>query len=325
MAGVPACGLGESARWAHGAWWWIDAEVGAVWTAGPDLVGSDQTAPADVDGVARQVLHTGGRVSLVQPATDGRVVVASGVTLLVLDPGTGATVRWSRVPAPPGWLLNDGTADAAGRLWIGSVHPERQAGKGQLHVVDRDGTVRTIGEGFTLSNGMAWTAADRLLHADSLERCLWEHDVDPDAGVVVGSRRGLDVAALAETMTSAETVTKTDGEAAVGDGAFADRLALPDGLAIDAAGGLWIAVYGAGQAWRVVDGRVDTVVEVPTPQVTSVALGGPDGRDLLVTTAQEGMDAAARAADPWAGRLYRARVEVPAASCPLLQPTVTSS
>ena len=95
-------------------------------------------------------------------------------------------------------------------------------------------------------------------------------------------------------------------------------------MAIDSDGGLWVAMYGAGQVWRLVGGRVQTVLEVPTQKVTSVALGGPDGRDLLVTTAQEGMDSAALAADPYAGHLFRARADVPGQGLHNLAPQVST-
>lgn len=292
---APPCALGESPRWAHGAWWWVDAEAGTVWTAGTGLTSAGSA------GEARAVIATGGRVSLVHPAGDGRLVVASGLDLVVLDPHAATWVRWSRVDLPDGWLLNDGTADDAGRLWIGSVHPERRRGAGSLYVVETDGRVREAASGITLSNGMAWWSPGVLVHADSLERCLWEHTTVPGSGRVMRSRRAI-------------TLPQGHGP-----------LALPDGVALDDAGGLWVAMYGAGQVWRLVDGRVESVVDVPTPQVTSVALGGPDGRDLLVTTAREGLDPVAIEADPFAGRLFHARAEVGGRTVPPLRPRAVDS
>lgn len=95
---------------------------------------------------------------------------------------------------------------------------------------------------------------------------------------------------------------------------------MPDGLAVDEAGGVWVAVYGAGEIRRIVDGRTRSVIDVPMPQTTSVALGGPDGLDVLVTTAQEGMDERARREDRFAGRLFHARAGVPAAAVRPVRP-----
>lgn len=292
---APPCALGESPRWAYGAWWWVDADAGVLWTAEAGL-----TSPGGAREV-RAVLRTGGRLSLAHPAEDGRLVVASGTDLLVVDSAGGPPRFWSRIDLPPGWLVNDGTADAAGRLWIGSVHPDRASGAGSLHVVEPDGRVRTVATGFTLSNGMVWRSPELLVHADSAERCLWEHEVDPAGGRVIRSRRG-------------DTLPPGPGP-----------VALPDGIAVDRDGALWVAMYGTGQVWRLRGGAVEAVVEVPTPQVTSVALGGADGRDLLVTTAREGMDAAAVAADPNAGRLFHARADRPGSDLPHLRIQIADS
>jgi sugar lactone lactonase YvrE len=190
------------------------------------------------------------------------------------------------------------------------VHPERLEGAGRLHVVEPSGAVREVAGGLTLSNGMVWRAPTALLHADSLPRLVWEHRVDPSTGTVSGSSVGSRLPAAADVGSN--------------PAALPDGVALPDGMARDVAGGTWVAIYGAAQVWRLVDGRVDAIVELPTPRVTSVALGGADGRDMLVTTAQEGMDAAALAADPWAGRLFRARVAVAGAPVARLRPNVTN-
>ena len=62
----------------------------------------------------------------------------------------------------------------------------------------------------------------------------------------------------------------------------------PDGLTVDAEGGVWVALYGGGAVRRYLpDGRLDTVVEVATREVTACAFGGPELRDLYITTSQE--------------------------------------
>jgi sugar lactone lactonase YvrE len=65
----------------------------------------------------------------------------------------------------------------------------------------------------------------------------------------------------------------------------------PDGLAVDVEGGIWVALFGAGEVRRYTpDGHVDEVVEVPTPAVTSCAFGGPDLGELYITTGRAGTD-----------------------------------
>jgi len=220
-------------------------------------------------------------------------VVARGADLLVLDPVDGTLRAWARIPLEPGWLLNDGTADDAGALWIGSVHPGRVPGSGLLHRVGRRGDVTTFRSGSALSNGMTWVDSAHLVLADSIARTLTEYRV--------GVRDGVQIAHAWELPPQPGT-------------------ALPDGLCRDVEGGLWVALYGSGTVARFVGGRQVDVVTVPTPQVTSAALGGPDGRDLLITTAQEGMDRDARASDREAGAVFAARATVSAVPVPAAAP-----
>lgn len=59
--------------------------------------------------------------------------------------------------------------------------------------------------------------------------------------------------------------------------------AAPDGLAVDAEGGVWVALGPAAQVGRFApDGRLDALLDVPADFVSSVAF---DGERLLVATA----------------------------------------
>jgi len=81
----------------------------------------------------------------------------------------------------------------------------------------------------------------------------------------------------------------------------------PDGLTVDAEGGVWVAMYGGGAVHRYApDGTLSEVVEVPTPQVTACALGGPGLDELFITTSREGLSGD----HPLAGALFRAEVGV---------------
>jgi len=101
-----------------------------------------------------------------------------------------------------------------------------------------------------------------------------------------------------------------------GDGAISNRRPLlqvegpghPDGMAVDAEGSLWVALWGG---WRVLhvlpDGTVAGSIEVPASQVSSCCFGGPDLRDLYITTARQRLDAGRLAAEPLAGGVFRCR------------------
>ncbi|XP_021939309.1 regucalcin-like [Zootermopsis nevadensis] len=62
---------------------------------------------------------------------------------------------------------------------------------------------------------------------------------------------------------------------------------IPVGMAIDIEGKLWVACFDGSQVIRVdpASGKLLSRIPIPTPQVTSVAFGGPQLDELYVTSA----------------------------------------
>jgi gluconolactonase len=86
----------------------------------------------------------------------------------------------------------------------------------------------------------------------------------------------------------------------------------PDGLAVDERGRVWVAMGpGGGIARFTPGGALDTIVAVPASFVAILALGGPDGRDLYVTT----MDDAEH--PERGGTVFRSRADAPGLRIPL--------
>jgi sugar lactone lactonase YvrE len=87
--------------------------------------------------------------------------------------------------------------------------------------------------------------------------------------------------------------------------------AVPDGLTVDAEGGVWVALHGGWGLQRFSpEGELVATVALPVERVTSCCFGGDDLRDLYVTTRREGLSASERAAQPLAGCLLRLDVGV---------------
>jgi sugar lactone lactonase YvrE len=64
-----------------------------------------------------------------------------------------------------------------------------------------------------------------------------------------------------------------------------------DGLAVDAEGGVWIALgEGAAVARFHPDGSLDGIVDLPASFVSSLSFGGADMRDVLIATADNHID-----------------------------------
>ena len=66
---------------------------------------------------------------------------------------------------------------------------------------------------------------------------------------------------------------------------FTPQEGLPDGLTVDAEGGVWCALYGGSAVLRLLpDGRRDRRYDFPCPVTAAVAFGGPDLATLFVAT-----------------------------------------
>ncbi len=176
-----------------------------------------------------------------------------------LDPTTGQVERISDVVDGETVTMNDGAVDAAGRCWAGSAVLD-DSWRGALYRLDgADATIQLDKLG--MSNGIDWSPADDVLyHVDSSAGVLTAWDYDVVSGQLGHGRTLLEV--------PAET-------------------GLPDGLTVDAAGNIWLAVWGTGEVWCLEPHRGETTmrVRVPTPFPTSCAFGGPDLSTLYITTA----------------------------------------
>ncbi|MBO1741374.1 SMP-30/gluconolactonase/LRE family protein [Leifsonia sp. TF02-11] len=206
-------------------------------------------------------------------ADDGRLLVA-GTDRLHLRATDGRVTPGPRVVVGDGRRFNDGKPDPRGRFVAGTKGP---AGRELLLRFEEDGSVTTLDDDLTLSNGLGWSPDGRLLYSvDTLAGRVNVRTYDPGSGA-----------------TGPRSVFLT-----VDDG-------LPDGLAVDAQGSVWIAVWGAGHVLRCSpDGRVVGRVDVPAPNVSSVAFAGTDLTTLVITTAREGLGEEQLRAHPLSGRLF---------------------
>ncbi len=161
----------------------------------------------------------------------------------------------------PGNRMNDAACDARGRCFAGTMAFDKSPGAGALYRLDPDLTVHRILDGIGISNGIGWSPdGERMYHVDTLTGGIDEHDYDPDTGTPARKRRLVD--------------------AQPGWGR-------PDGLAVDAEGGIWVAFWD-GWAVRRFDrgGALSGVIELPVARPTRPAFGGPRLDRLYVTTAR---------------------------------------
>jgi sugar lactone lactonase YvrE len=275
LFGAPRCNLAESPRWAEGHWWWVDAEQGIVfWRPGGAL--------DDLENLPISKKEFKVRTSMVQPIGNSRFVVAVANTLKYFEFKSNdlhEIAKPVQIQIPENWLLNDGIADIAGNIWIGTVSPDLAKGTGELLRINKSGEIKKALPRFSLSNGMAWDHKRELLyHVDSYERIVWQHQVNVLTGDILDSKIFIQLA--------------TD------DG-------LPDGISLDSEGRILLAIYGK-YVVRFYDLNANFLNElsVPAEQVTSIAIGGFSESQLLITTAQENFTKAQSEEFPLAGQLF---------------------
>ena len=264
--------LGEGARWdaRRGELLGVDISTGRV---NRDRVADDGSL---VPVCTYQIPGTVGAIVPVH-GDDGWLLAASrGFVHLSLD---GARRPLAEV-APAGTRMNDGACDPLGRLWAGTLANDFRAGDGALYRLDRNGRTDLMLADLTISNGLGWSPDGATMYlADSGPRVVHAFTFDAEQGTI------------------------SDGRVLV---TVAEEVGTPDGLTVDAAGDLWVAIYGGGRVHRYSpDGELREALFLPTMQSTSCAFAGRGLNRLYVTTATEGWSDDERRAAPGAGLVYR--------------------
>ena len=263
--------VGEGPVWDErsGVLRWVDIEGRRVHALDP-VTGSDH-AFATGGMVGALALRAAGGLLL---ALEDRLALVEAADPVPSAPGADWPTLL-RFADEPGIRCNDGKCDPAGRFLIGRMALDERA-VGSLLSVEADGGSRQLLDGLRIPNGLAWSADGRTMYyIDTPTRGIDAFDYELRTGAIGGRR-----------------VHRS----------FDDVGGSPDGMTIDAEGGLWVAFWGGSSVCRFApDGTLDTVVRMPVSQVTSCTFGGPDLSDLYATSAARGVD------EPMAGGLFRVR------------------
>jgi sugar lactone lactonase YvrE len=211
-------------------------------------------------------------------------------------------------PAPPAnaskqqptkgvWRFNDGKASPTGTFVVGTTHVDEEYGKGLARVfeyfVSRESgqlNSKLIHEGVSISNGLDWEqGGNSMIYIDTpsgkVERFVWDASC---SGESAENRSPMRDPTILITWPEAE-------------------LKYADGMTLDAAGDLWIACWAAGRVVRYSpEGHRRTegpysAIPFPATQTTCTCFGGPELRDLYVTSAARDIDTSVQ---PLAGSLF---------------------
>lgn len=254
---------------------------------GPVWIGAQQTLYwIDIKGLQIHAFHVLSGTSRSWPAPErigalipraggGFVALAKGGIKLTDVPFTAFEPVMHPDSDRPGNRFNDAKCDPAGRLWAGTMDDEEKEATGRLYCLDNLKTARRFKDNVNLSNGLGWSPDGRTMYfVETLRSVIWAYDYDVDVGVATNERVFV-------------TVPSSDG--------------WPDGICVDAEGCVWLAHWGGWRLTRFTPGgRIDHVLKMPVPQVTSCAFGGANLETLYITTAAIGLDATV----PLSGSLF---------------------
>ena len=228
-------------------------------------------------GRGRLARRDDGEVGAVAPARAGAGRSWPRATRLLLDDGDGARRTWraSRTIRPTTASTTAG-ATRPGRLWAGTMSKSRRPG-------------RPRSTGWRRAASSSWSSRH-----DDLERPRLE------------PRRATGCTSSTAPRSGSTCSTSTDATGAIANRRpFAEidpADGLPDGLTVDAEGGVWVCLFGGGALRRYdADGALDAVVVLPVTNPTSPTFGGPELRTLYVTSARHRLSDEQLAVEPLAG------------------------
>ena len=231
---------------------WDPAAGHLLWV---DILAAEVHAYDPGSGADRLLVRTESHVGAAKPRAGGGLAVnlRDGVGLYEPD----GAFRMLADLAADGVRGNEAMVAPDGSLWAGTMRYDQRPGGGKLYRVDPSGMVTTLIDAVTISNGTGWSLDERLVYyVDTPTGRVDVFDADWPG---IGNRR---------------VFVEIDGPGK------------PDGLTVDADGCVWVALYGGGSVRRYTpDGRLDQTVEVPAVNPTSCVFGGPDLRDLYITSA----------------------------------------
>lgn len=216
------------------------------------------------------------------------LVVASGAGMLRLELGTDdISTLCPLEPEKPNNRPNDGRVHPSGSFWIGTMGRKNAGPTDGSVYLYREGKLDKLFGDIGIPNSTSFSPDGRLAYfADTHTGLISRCSVDPDTG---------------RPVSPWEPFASTKGHRGA-----------PDGSVVDSEGYLWNARWGGNCVVRhAPDGSIDSVIEVPVPQVTCPCFGGKDLRTLYITSARAGMSPEQLEQYPLSGGVFAIEVDVP--------------
>lgn len=280
----------EGARWHEGKWWVSDIYAETVRTY-------------DVDGTRTDVLRVDQHPSGLGWLPDGSMLVVSMKDRKILRRAVdGQLSVHADLSGICKYDINDMVVDDKGRAFVGTIGFAIAEGDeprpGTVFRIDPDGAVEAAAEDLWCPNGLVIATDERtLIVAESFAGRLTAFTIADDGSLT--DRRVFAQIGEPPAPSSTQDMLATAG-------------LVPDGCAMDAEDHVWAADPMRQRCVRISPGGeiVDEVRDAEGRDIFACALGGPDGRTLLLCAAPDFFEASA-GLNKGAGVLLTTTVDVP--------------
>ncbi|WP_367103591.1 SMP-30/gluconolactonase/LRE family protein [uncultured Psychrobacter sp.] len=283
----------EGPRWYKNALWFVD-----FYTEGVYRVNND--------GVAEKMVHIENQPSGLGWLPDGRMLVVSMKDRKVMRlEDNGELVVHADIWEHCGGHANDMVVAPNGNAYVGNFGFDLMGGADHentgLVLVRPDGSSQVVAEGLSFPNGMVISANQKTLIVNELfGNRISQFDILDDG--TLGKRR--DFASFGALGDEPNLGLRIE-----------NAKILPDGLALDSEGAVWIADTLNQRALRIKEGgEILETIDTAPDGIFAVALGGIDGKTLFMCAAPD-WDEASRKAET-KGRMLATEVKVGHASTP---------
>jgi len=253
--GNPICQLAECPIWndQERALYWTDILGKRIWRYHPQTEAIDPAWQGD--------LTVGGFAFT--PAQDMVLCTDRGAYYLARQGGAHEqepSLLYD-IDLAPQTRFNDITTDPEGRIFAGTLTPQRK--NGILYRLEQGKDPVVVLEDIGTSNGMTFSLDLRsFYHTDSHVRTITRYDYDRASGQIENPR-----------------IIYQGGE----------ENGKPDGITLDSEGFIWVACWRGSQIIRIDEqGEIVQTIPIPAIQVSSLMFGGDKLDELFVTTACEG-------------------------------------
>lgn len=267
----------EGPRWHQGRLWFSDFYTHRVMALTPE-------------GWAETMAHVPQQPSGLGWRPDGTMLVVSMLDRSLMRLDRGELTKVADLSGLASGPCNDMVVDALGRAYVGNFGFDRHKGEAErpavLVRVDLDGSVHAAADGLMFPNGAVITPdGKRLIIGETVGKRLTSFDIGADGGL--SNRRVF--------------------------WQFDD--VFPDGICLDAEGGIWVADPRGHRAVRAIEGKgiVQTIRMAEGRHAFACMLGGEDRRTLYICTSTASGPAMAEKRD---GAIEAIRVEVAGVGLP---------